>query len=89
MNDIISRKEVRGCGEYNLDTIYYCAALFNRADWQMIWLLDLPSKMVCVFTKIKREIFEWRQLLKHLAFIKKKDILFALLIMQKYCEKNH
>ena len=50
MNDIISRKEVRGCGEYNLDTIYYCAALFDRADWQMICLFDLPSKMVCAFT---------------------------------------
>ena len=26
MNDIISRKEVRGCWEYNLDTMYYLTA---------------------------------------------------------------
>ena len=27
-----TRKEVRGCGKYKLDTIYYCAPLFNGQD---------------------------------------------------------
>ena len=30
--------------------------------------------------QMKREIFEWRWLLKHVAFMKKKEILFILLI---------
>ena len=82
MNDIISRKEVRGCWEYNLDTMYYLTAQLYLTEQTGRWYVCLTYRVKWFAPlQIKREIFEWRQLLKHLAFIKKKDILFALLIM--------
>ena len=75
MNDIISRKDVRGCGKYNLDTIYYCAPLFNR--------LLIDSLYVCLTYRVKWFVFtnEARNIrmsvvIENVAFVKKEGINF-------------